>query len=878
MLKSFQFKSLKTKLIVSFLLIALAPLSIICWTAYSSMSDQLIKTSAGLLVSNATQALDKVYRNLFERYGDVQVFAFNPQALDNQEEITKTLDFYTLTYGCYDLMIVADLDGKIVAANTKDHAGKSLDTRTLIGRSVKEETWFKQCTNGSIGNGKSFYSDADFDPMVHEVTSEKGLSLNFAAPIFDKDGKVARVWSNRASFDRIVGQIMKEQRNVSKENGRDVEVHLISKSGLLLDDYDPKAVLKLNLADKGLECAKACGEGKSGFTFEMHTRRNIPMVNGYATLESSLGFPGYGWGVLIREPADNLKAVAYSMRNFFLIAGTIAALVIISVGYWLARSVTLPIQKTVVALSKISEGDLNQKLVNNSPDEAGQLARALNATVDGIRTALSQDKVDWQVVGEQREKNADYAGQMEAISKIQAVIEFNLDGTIVKANQNFLATVGYSIDEIRGKHHSMFMDPQERTSAAYKEFWAALNRGENQFAEVNRFGKGNKSIWILANYAPIADANGRICKVVKYAIDRTSERQAEEDLKKKVNSILGVVTAASQGDLTQTITVSGSDPIGQMGTGLQTFFGNLRTSVSSIAENATALAGASEELSAVSTEMSGSAEETSSQANVVSAASEQVSANVSTVATGVEEMNAAIREIAKNASEASRVSQQAVAAAASTNQTIAKLGESSAEIGKVVKVITSIAEQTNLLALNATIEAARAGEAGKGFAVVANEVKELAKETAKATEDISQKIEMIQTDTRSAVDAIRQIGDVINQINDISSTIASAVEEQTATANEMGRNVSEAAKGSSEIAENITSVASAANSTTSGANNCQQASGELSRMAATLQQLVSQFKYQNDDLNLHGSRLKNHPVIAPVPSTKSAFSGNYQSV
>ena len=182
-----------------------------------------------------------------------------------------------------------------------------------------------------------------------------------------------------------------------------------------------------------------------------------------------------------------------------------------------------------------------------------------------------------------------------------------------------------------------------------------------------------------------------------------------------------------------------------------------------------------------------------------------------------------------------------------TNSTIAKLGESSAEIGKVVKVITSIAEQTNLLALNATIEAARAGEAGKGFAVVANEVKELAKETAKATEDISLKIETIQVDTQGAVEAIRQISEVINQINDISNTIASAVEEQTATANEMGRNVGEASKGSSEIAQNITSVASAAQSTTQGANNTQQAAAELSRMAADLQQLVSQFKFQKDE-------------------------------
>lgn len=321
------------------------------------------------------------------------------------------------------------------------------------------------------------------------------------------------------------------------------------------------------------------------------------------------------------------------------------------------------------------------------------------------------------------------------------------------------------------------------------------------------------------------------------------ERQQAEDLKAKVESFLDVVNAASKGDLTHAVTIRGDDAIGQMGEGLAKFFANLRTSVSNMAQTAQTLASSSHELTAVSQQMASNAEETAAQANVVSVAAEQVSRNITTVATGTEEMGASIKEIAKNAHEAARVATTAVKVAEKTNATVAKLGESSAEIGNVIKVITSIAQQTNLLALNATIEAARAGEAGKGFAVVANEVKELAKQTARATEDISRKIEAIQGDTKGAVEAIEQIGKIINTINDFQNTIASAVEEQTATTGEISRNITEAAKGSGEIAQNITGVAQAARSTTEGASNTKSSADELARVAADLHKLVSQFKY-----------------------------------
>ncbi len=264
--------------------------------------------------------------------------------------------------------------------------------------------------------------------------------------------------------------------------------------------------------------------------------------------------------------------------------------------------------------------------------------------------------------------------------------------------------------------------------------------------------------------------------------------------------------------------------------------------VHGIADNTTSLAGASEELTSVSQQMSTNAEQTTTQANVVSSAAEQVSQNAHTVSSGVESITASIREISESANEAARVASESVRVASAANDRITKLGQSSSEIGEVIKVITSIAEQTNMLALNATIEAARAGEAGKGFAVVANEVKELAHETGRATEDIRQKIDAIQEDTGEAVEAIGKISTIINKISDFQNTIASAVEQQTSTTCEISRNVSEAAIGSSEIAQNITQVVSAAESTAEGAGNMQMSAQELARMAADLRCLVEQYR------------------------------------
>lgn len=411
-------------------------------------------------------------------------------------------------------------------------------------------------------------------------------------------------------------------------------------------------------------------------------------------------------------------------------------------------------------------------------DEMGRVTKIIK-----IATDITQQKVD----------EINQNKQIEESNRTQAVIEFTNEGVIIDANQNFLNAAGYSIDEIKGKHHSMFVESEYRNSSEYRSFWEDLNQGKFLTDEYRRINKNGDEIWLQATYNPVFDINGKVHRVKKFATDITLRKKAEA---------------------------------------------NLKMTLETIERNAGSLSSSSEELSSIAQQMSSNAEETAKQSDVVASASEEVTSNVGSVATAAEELSASIKEIATNATEAAGIASQAVDAASETNRTVSSLGESSHEIGKVIKVITSIAQQTNLLALNATIEAARAGDAGKGFAVVANEVKELAKQTAVATEDISQKIAAIQHDTGNAVGAIGEISKIIHQISDIQNNIAGAVEEQAATTNEIARNATEASRGSSEISMNITNVSEAARSTTEGANNTLDSARELARLSAELAKVV----------------------------------------
>lgn len=491
---------------------------------------------------------------------------------------------------------------------------------------------------------------------------------------------------------------------------------------------------------------------------------------------------------------------------------------------------------------------------------------------------------------------------LSKLSSSFVTCELDANGQFLTANADFRELFSFSESDSLSYNYSDFVADEEKNSVDYKRLWKDLASGKERSIEIKYANKEGKSISMRSSFVPVCNEKSEVVKIYQFGVDTSEYSDLFKYKQMIDLSPINTMLSTPEGELVfmnenstktlktleshlpdkvdnlvgQTIDIFHKNPDHQrkiigdpanlphrakiklggetldllvsaiMDTGNK-YIGTMVTwdiitekveLVNSLRKSAEELGSSAEDLLGISSTLSSNAEETSAQANTASAASEQVNSGVQTVATNMEEMTSSIREITKSTTESREMSDEAMKVASDTNGIIQKLGESSQDIGNVIKVISSIAQQTNLLALNATIEAARAGEAGKGFAVVANEVKELAKQTASATEDITNRIEAIQDDSKSSVDAIGNISTSIDKLNSISQNIAASVEEQAATTNEVSRVIIESADGVKSITTNIEQVSLAAGETGKEADKSQAAAKNLRKLADDLSDLI----------------------------------------
>jgi methyl-accepting chemotaxis protein len=775
-LSKLSFRTLLTTVCLTFALVPLSVMTLVSWRA----ADKVAQSNAQEYAAIAGTVGDKIDRNLFERYGDVQAFGLNAVVQNkdswgkpgDENPIVRAMNQYIDLYDVYYLSLLVDGNGKLIAVNTTDSNGKAIDTAELYSHDFTNDAWFQDALAGR------FYESADkkftgtvvehlyTDAAVQKIFGDEGLALGFSAPVRDADGKTIAVWKNVTKFRTVEDIVLDSYNNLKKRGLGSAEITLLDEKGNVIVDCDPtltgvadivrdmSVIGKFNLVEKGVDSAARVVNGEVGSVVSSwHARKQVDQCAGYAPLQGAMGFPGMKWNVLVRVASKEALATTNQVKTTCLWTFG-GALVLILIGAMLiSRAISRVLAKLVASMEAAAKRDYSQNVTSSLSKDLSRMCAALNHMLKSMAHF--------------EEQGAAQLARTEKVSRYQ-------DAEVAKVAQ-ILSSVS----------HGDLTQTYEATAT------------DEDTADTGR------------TFGAIGDA-----------VNAMSE---------KLRGVFGNLTSNAV---------------------------QLASTSTQLSATASQLAGGAEQTTTQSATVAAAAEEMSTNMSNMAASTEQMTANVRAVSTAVEELTASIGEIAKTAGQTSSIAGTAAQLADSSNSTISQLGVAADEIGKVIEVIQDIAEQTNLLALNATIEAARAGEAGKGFAVVATEVKELAKQTANATQDIRSRIEGIQASTTEAVRSIKEVGDAIQKVNSASSTIAAAVEEQSITTKEIASNVhqtaiaastvstavAESATACAEITRNMTGVDQAAKETAQGASQTQVVGSELSHLSEQLRGMVSQFQ------------------------------------
>jgi PAS domain S-box-containing protein len=516
-----------------------------------------------------------------------------------------------------------------------------------------------------------------------------------------------------------------------------------------------------------------------------------------------------------RSGHDLSSSLNWGMSILNLSAILIGALTV----WFVSKTINKNLLNVLDAAQKLQAGQLTHRSTVTTQDEIGQLAKAFNQMADSLESASAKQEQALKV------QAAELSGVTNAIGRVQACVEFNLDGTIITANDNFLSCVGYGMHEIKGQHHRMFCDPAYTTNVEDASFWQKLNRGECDAGQYRRIGKGGKEIWLQACYSPILDANGKVYKVVKFATDITAQKQSQVAMEKLVADAQAVLGRLSTNDLTEEMTGTYQGELDKIKLSINAVVHNLVDTISAVRESVEAVATGAEEITRGNEDLS---QRTSEQASAL----EETSASM-------EEMTSTVKQ---NADNAKLANQLAVAARDTadkggvvTKRAVDAMGEinkSSKKIADIITVIDEIAFQTNLLALNAAVEAARAGEHGRGFAVVAAEVRNLAQRSATAAKEIKGLINESIQRVNDGSELVNQSGKTLEEIVSAVKRVGDIIAEITAASQEQASGIDQVNKAIMAMDETTQQNAALVEETTSASQSMRSQAAELLRRMA----------------------------------------------
>ncbi|MDX2052211.1 MAG: methyl-accepting chemotaxis protein [Polyangiaceae bacterium] len=791
--------TLARKVIAVLSLFALVPVAIIAITTGEDSKKHDLEDPRFAIFSKLLG--DRVDRNIFERYGDVQAFA-SSATLRNAEHwgkvdspTTNALNTYIRLYGVYLLIEVTDVRGKVVAVSSKDAAGKSLPTATLLGRDLSGAKWFQETQAGRFttqqpfagsGNDKAtgtYIEDARFDDSLAQVLGREAYVLTFSAPMFDDSGKVVGYVHNTADLALVEEIVRSAHAEISEAGFPGADIVLTNSEGKILVDYDPTrgagkelardrgVLLKFSLADHA--AIRKALKGEQGTLVAEHLRKKVPQVVGYSHFRGAMGFAGMPWTVMVRISTDQALSQSADVRRALAILAGATAVLCLLLGWWIGKRFAAPLAQMAVAARAISHGNFSQSVTHEGTDEVGELAEALRDTTNYTR---------------------EVARVAEALGRGDLSVRPQLAGEKDELNRSFLVA------------------------------HAALERLVQRTAQLIESAK----VGALSNRAETEDLGGVYRELL------AGMNAMLQAVSAPINASRDVLEAVAKGDLSVRMTGVYTGDYDAIKQSLNTALASLSTALGEVSKSGDQVAAAAAEI-------------TDGGQSLAQASSQQASA-LEEISASLQEINSASQSTAVSANQGRTFAEDARRSATSGQELVERVADamqkiraSSAETAKIVRTIDEIAFQTNLLALNAAVEAARAGQAGRGFAVVAEEVRNLATRSADAAKSTA---ELIDASVAHSEKGAHLTGELTRGFEGISRGVSGMVDIMS----DIAQRAQAQSQGVSQIHLGVEDISRTTQHTAATTEEAASAALHLSEQARSMKELVGAFKLSKEDV------------------------------